>query len=280
MKKRFGKRFITFMLFLVLTIMIGVFPACAPSSTTNTGTDPDAPDGEPSEKTGPKYIAHKGYSSHYLGNTEASFVAAANRGFYGIETDIRKTKDGYFVCNHDATVVYDNGSELKISNNYLDTLTSSPLRNDKTEEVEYLCTFETYLRACKEGNKVAVIELKDYFGKSDIQRILNIIDEEYDREKVSFITFIYALLPIVRHEDPDIHLQYLTQTEGDPNIDLCLNAGISIDIKYTILTEEIVNDFHEAGLTVNAWTVNDNTTLRKVKRLGVDYVTTDVFYGD
>ena len=277
MKKRFGKRFITFMLFLVLTIMIGIFPACTPSSTTDTGTDPDAPDGEPSEKTGPKYIAHKGYSSHYLGNTEASFVAAANRGFYGIETDIRKTKDGYFVCNHDATVVYADGSELKISNNFLDTLTSSPLRNDKTEEAEYLCTFETYLRACKAGKKIAVIELKDYFTKSDLNTIFSIIDEEYDRAHVSFISFIYALLPQVREIDDTVELQFLSQTEDDPCFENCLKKGISIDVKDTILTKELVDEFHEAGLTVNVWTVNDRSVLKKVTALGVDYVTTDLF---
>ena len=280
MKKRFGKNIITFILFLVLTIMIGIFPACSASTGADKRVNPDAPDAEPAAKSGPKYIAHKGYSNRYLGNTEASFVAAANKSFYGIETDIRRTKDGHFVCNHDDSVVYADGSELKISTNYLDTLLSSPLKNDKTDKAEYLCTFETYLRACKAGKKTAVIELKDFFSKDELENILSIIDAEYDREHVWFISFSYLMLPQIKELDPSIELQYLSQTEDDPRFENCLKKGISIDVKDTILTKELVGTFHEAGLNVNVWTVNDRTVLKKVTALGVDYVTTDLFCED
>ena len=275
------KRFLAVLFsILFVTILLVILPACTTNRSESTEpTDIDAePEPQEEKESGPKFVAHKGYSKYYLGNTEAAFRAAASKSFYGIETDIRKTKDGHFVCNHDATVRYADNTEKRISSSTLEELLAAPIENNTTDSDEYLCTFETYLRACKEGNKVAVIELKDYFGKTDIQNILAIIDEEYDREKVSFITFIYALLPIVRHEDPDIELQYLSQTKDDPNIDLCLDSDISVDVKYTILTEEMVQSFHAAGLTVNVWTVNERSELRAVKALGVDYVTTDLFY--
>ena len=275
------KRFLAVLFsILFVTILLVILPACTTNRSESTEpTDIDAePEPQEEKENGPKFVAHKGYSKYYLGNTEAAFRAAASKSFYGIETDIRKTKDGHFVCNHDATVRYADNTEKRISSSTLEELLAAPIENNTTDSDEYLCTFETYLRACKEGNKVAVIELKDYFGKTDIQNILAIIDEEYDREKVSFITFIYALLPIVRHEDPDIELQYLSQTKNDPNIDLCLDSDISVDVKYTILTEEMIQSFHAAGLTVNVWTVNERSELRAVKALGVDYVTTDLFY--
>ena len=275
------KRFLAVLFsILFVTILLVILPACTTNRSESTEpTDIDAePEPQEEKESGPKFVAHKGYSKYYLGNTEAAFRAAASKSFYGIETDIRKTKDGHYVCNHDATVRYADNTEKRISSSTLEELLAAPIENNTTDSEEYLCTFETYLRACKEGNKVAVIELKDYFGKTDIQNILAIIDEEYDREKVSFITFIYALLPIVRHEDPDIELQYLSQTKDDPNIDLCLDSDISVDVKYTILTEEMVQSFHAAGLTVNVWTVNERSELRAVKALGVDYVTTDLFY--
>ena len=275
------KRFLAVLFsILFVTILLVILPACTTNRSESTEpTDIDAePEPQEEKESGPKFVAHKGYSKYYLGNTEAAFRAAASKSFYGIETDIRKTKDGHYVCNHDATVRYADNTEKRISSSTLEELLAAPIENNTTDSDEYLCTFETYLRTCKEGNKVAVIELKDYFGKTDIQNILAIIDEEYDREKVSFITFIYALLPIVRHEDPDIELQYLSQTKDDPNIDLCLDSDISVDVKYTILTEEMVQSFHAAGLTVNVWTVNERSELRAVKALGVDYVTTDLFY--
>ena len=48
-----------------------------------------------------RMIAHRGLSAIETENTTAAFIAAANRSYYGIETDIRRTADGKFVCLHD-----------------------------------------------------------------------------------------------------------------------------------------------------------------------------------
>ena len=46
------------------------------------------------DKKNVKVIAHRGVSGLERENTCASFVAAGNRSYYGIETDIHKTMDG------------------------------------------------------------------------------------------------------------------------------------------------------------------------------------------
>jgi len=253
------------------TIMMGAIPACTAES-------------------GPKFVAHRGYSHSYVDNTEEAFRAAADMGFYGIETDIRKTKDGYFVCNHDDTAQYADGTRMKISSYDLATLRSKPLANNKTDKDAYICTFETYLRACKSGGKVAVIELKEYFGAEDVQRILSLIDAEYDRKKVTFISFSYLALLEVKSVDRNIPLQYLSQELDDPKFDACIKDRISVDVKQyaqdskgvwkPLLTEELVKTFHDAGLTVNVWTVDDEADLQKALQTGVDYITTNVFYNE
>ena len=48
-----------------------------------------------------KLIAHRGVSGLECENTAAAFVAAGNRSYFGIETDIWRTADGQFLCNHD-----------------------------------------------------------------------------------------------------------------------------------------------------------------------------------
>ena len=250
---------------LTCTLLLGIVPACARSSS------------EPEVESGPKFIAHKGFSSAHLGNTEAAFRAAAEMGFYGIETDIRKTLDGYFVCSHDATVQYADGTEKKISMTKRSALLARPIKNEMTSGDAYLCTFETYLQACKDGNKVAVIELKDFTDEYDARTILGIVDAEYDRKKVMFISFSYTSLLSVKKVDPSIELQYLSQTENDRNLEYCFRDGVSIDVKQTLLTEELVQSFHDAGLKVNVWTVNEGTDLQRAEELGVDYITTDVF---
>lgn len=48
-----------------------------------------------------KFIAHRGLSGIETENTVAAFLAAANRSYYGIETDVHLTKDGKFILIHD-----------------------------------------------------------------------------------------------------------------------------------------------------------------------------------
>ena len=231
----------------------------------------------PEEAAGPRFIAHRGYRYAYPDNTESSFTAAASMDFYGIETDIHKTKDGCFVCNHDDSVTFADGSSLKINRSTFAELTAKPLLNYKTSEDVRLCTFETYLRICKAGNKVAVIELKGTFLPKDITSILEIVDEEYSRSRVCFISFNSLMLALVRAQDPTVELQYLSQTEDDPYFEDCLENGIHVSVRTTILTEELVAAFHAAGLKVNVWTVNDPSDLDLAVLYGVDYVTTDLF---
>ena len=48
-------------------------------------------------------IAHRGLSGIEKENTNSAFVAAGNRSYFGIETDIHVTLDGKFVVFHDDT---------------------------------------------------------------------------------------------------------------------------------------------------------------------------------
>ena len=48
-----------------------------------------------------KIIAHRGLSGLECENTNAAFVAAGNRSYFGIETDVHVTKDGKYIIIHD-----------------------------------------------------------------------------------------------------------------------------------------------------------------------------------
>ena len=53
------------------------------------------------DKNNVKIIAHRGLSGLECENTCAAFVAAGNRSYYGIETDVHVTKDGKIIVFHD-----------------------------------------------------------------------------------------------------------------------------------------------------------------------------------
>ena len=59
-----------------------------------------------------KMIAHRGLSGIEQENTNAAFVAAGNRSYYGIETDVHRTADGQYVIIHDDTTA-------RVTNGYL-----------------------------------------------------------------------------------------------------------------------------------------------------------------
>ena len=231
-----------------------------------------------SPRSNAKYVAHMGYSELHVGNTADAFRAAAESTFFGIETDIRETSDGVLVCHHDAEAILADGSKKKIATSTYAELTSGKLKNKNTGESFDLCSFEEYLGICKEGGKIAVIELKEQCDDAKLSRILSAIDLHYDRKKASFISFEYANLIALSKIDATLNLQYLSETKNDPHFTSCLEKKISIDVKQNILTKKLVKEFHAAGLTVNAWTINKKYDLSIARIKGVDYVTTDCFH--
>ena len=75
-----------------------------------------------------KMIAHRGYSKYELENTKEAFLAAANRSYFGIETDITLLKDRSMVLFHD--------DDLKRLANMIEIF---ELGNDSSLKVECLC---------------------------------------------------------------------------------------------------------------------------------------------
>lgn len=230
------------------------------------------------KKSKPRFIAHRGYSGKYQDNTAEAFRAAVEAGFYGIETDIYETADGYLVCNHDREVLFADGTKKEIRSSTFAELTEKPIKNTKTDSDLYLCTFEDYLRICAEGKVQAVIEIKELSSKEKTLEMLAKTDELYDRTKTSFIDFNLDTLLYLQSVDPTLSLQYLSETKRDENFETCLEKGISISVRQTVLTKSLAKKFHEKNLTVNVWTVNKTFDLQIVRIKQVDYVTTNVFY--
>ena len=231
-----------------------------------------------SPKSSPEFVAHRGYSSKFRPNTLGAFEAAAAESFWGIETDIRFTRDGVLVCEHDESVSFKDGTSLAVASNDLSTLRAKPLKNDVNGDEVYLATFAEYLGACKKGNKIAVVELKGTYSTAEIKRILAAVDESYERAKCVFIAFDYGNLSRLKAEDASLTLQYLSDKKNDPQFSKALEDGVSIDIETKCVTKKLVERFHKKGLKVNVWTVNDAWNLNKARRALADYVTTDLYH--
>lgn len=224
-------------------------------------------------------IAHRGYSGIYPENTELAFIEAAKHGSGGAETDIRRTSDGVYVTSHNSSVVLKDGIELEIAEHTYAELTAQPLKNKKTLDKVYLCTLERYLEIMKQYDMVCFIELKGEFSDEQVKEIFDLCALKYDLSRCIMQSFRFENLLKARELFPDLPLM-LTYGEGDAGYECCFDYGFSIDAEYTVITEEMVNEFHERGLEVAVWTANELLSLSYARSLGVDYIESDVFGGN
>jgi len=223
-------------------------------------------------------IAHKGYSGKYLENTDMAFTKAALNGFGGAETDVRFTKDGVFVCNHNETAKFKDGTEMEIASSTYAELAAQPLFNDKTADDIYLCTFRRYLEICKQHRMICFIELKGEYSDAQIAECLNLAAEVYELSMCILQSFQIDNLVKARGMFPELRFM-LTWGKDRGDYSRCFDYGFEIDSSYWSLSPKLIHDFHKRGLKVACWTVNSKRILLCCRLLGVDYIESDYFGG-
>lgn len=231
------------------------------------------------EKKNTLMVAHRGLSGIEPENTNAAFVAAANRSYFGIETDIHKTIDGEFVVSHDNHLARTAGVEIDTESSTLAELQSIPLFDidGVADRIDLRTpTLANYIKLCKRYEKHSVLELKDNFTDADIAGILEVIDSYGYFENVTFISFVYDNLVKVKAQRPSAKCEYLFSTPNKVSIEQLVADGFNVDIHHAALTRELIEEYHSAGLTVNCWTVNDKERAEELISYGVNYITTNI----
>ncbi len=223
-------------------------------------------------------IAHRGYSSAYPDNTEIAFLKAAENGSGGAETDVRITRDGVYVTNHNEDVDFADGTSLYVSESTYEELTAKPMENDKSDDVVYLCTFRRYLEIMKENNMICFIELKGAYTREQVKGVFEMVREVYDLSRCILQSFDVDNLIMARELFPELPLM-LTYGSCESGYERCFDYGFSIDAEYTVITKEMIEEFHSRGLEVALWTVNDTEALEYCRSLDVDYIESDCFGG-
>lgn len=224
-------------------------------------------------------VAHRGLSGIEAENTNSAFVAAGNRSYYGIETDIRRTLDGRFIVNHDGNLKRISGEDLNVEETELEALQNVILFDkDGTKDRLDLrpCTLENYISICKKYEKHCVLELKSDFTDEETERFVEIIKAFDYLYNVTFISFVYDNLVKVRRLLPKQSVQYLFSTLTDEIIDKIKRDKFDADVSYKSLTKEQVEMLHKAGIKVNVWTVDSKETAEALAEWGVDYITTNI----
>lgn len=227
----------------------------------------------------PLMVAHRGLSGIEKENTHGAFIAAGNRSYYGIETDIHRTLDGKYVCMHDFDTARVGIDKLVVEESTYDTLRSLKLcgKDGKKDRAD-ICipSLAEYIAICRRYDKVAVCELKGGFTKDEIIEICAIIAAEGWIHRTVFISFTLQNLIHLREYLPKQAAQFLFS--GDPkDVPEILNEyDLDLDIYYKDLSTELCEKVHSDGHKINVWTIDDPEDAAELVRMGVDFITSNI----
>jgi len=229
----------------------------------------------------PRMVAHRGLSGLERENTCAAFVAAGNRSYFGIETDVHCTADGQYVIIHDDTTTRVTGQELVVEETDMATLRQLRLFDVGTDLPRGdLClpTLEEYITICKKYEKAAVLELKNRMPDEAVWEIAEIVTDLGYMENTVFISFSLDNLIALRAKYPEQKAQYLVSRIEDPEglLEKLKMHRLDLDARHTALTRELVERIHAEGLEVNVWTVDTPEDADRVMAMGVDYITSNI----
>ena len=213
-------------------------------------------------------VAHRGVSGLETENSIPAFIAAGNRSYYGVETDVHVTKDGKFVVIHDNQTGRVSQDNIEVENSTYELLRKislndiCPAAGMEGETYESISgrpdlvipNLKEYVSICKKYKKVCVLELKNEFQPEDIDRMLEEITALHYLEHMVFISFSLNNMIYLRKALPEQELYYLTGAYNEEILQALKEYKLNLDIYYPVLTKEIVEELHSEGIKVNCWT--------------------------
>ena len=224
-------------------------------------------------------IAHRGCSGLEQENTHAAFIAAGNRSYFGIETDIHATVDGNFIIIHDDTTERVAGEKLVVEETTYEDLRNLQLLQKDGQKARTdlrLSNLEEYIGLCKYYDKIAVLELKGHLTKEAVWEICDRIESMGYLENVIFISFAMMNLIYVREKLPNQQVQYLVTECNEETYARILKHRMDLDIYYKRLTPELVEKCHKDGMKVNCWTCDTIEDAERMISYGVDFITSNI----
>lgn len=231
------------------------------------------------EDSGTKFIAHRGYSTKYFQNTVQAFEAAGKESFFqAIETDVRMTKDGVFVCSHDDDPFVD--SSVLISKSDYKDIKDLPLDVskekadiDKTENYR-IPTLAEYLNICYESRKGAFVELKVDFENKEAKRVFDEVNAVLNYKDFVFCSFYKDVLDRIYEYKSFASIQLFTANSTKAFFYTKMGYNICVN-KKLLKNDERIKRAHKGDVWIGAYTVNDVEEARRLIKMGVDYLTCD-----
>lgn len=221
-----------------------------------------------------RIIAHRGYWQTQPPTTENSLKALENAQklkIYGAEFDVRMTKDGVLVINHD-----EHHAKMEISETDF-----KELRKVKLSNGENFPTLKDYLKKGKKDSSLKlIVEIKPDKTKEKEDELtaktVRMIKDMKLESQSEFISFSLNICKEIKKLEPSFKVQYL---KGELSPQQIKDEGLDgIDYHYSIFQKNPgwIAEATALGLITNAWTVNDIAVYEELKKQNIGFVTTNI----
>jgi len=227
----------------------------------------------------PVFVGHRGCLKGVSNTAEAYRNGVDVYGYKGLECDVRVTSDGEYVILHDETTA-SLGGNLTVTSSTLAQLKAEALTQTRSG-ITYtgtICTVSEYLDICKEKNAFPLIELKWTTGinNSDMSKfagLMDLVESKGLKDKAIFLTSMKSSIEYIRTNYPTVTCQFLTGQYWANHFDWCLQWQVNPSIQAGYFDIQTTKKFHDAGLQVAVWTVDDQANYKKYGDMGVYMMT-------
>jgi len=221
-------------------------------------------------------VAHRGFwnceEAGYAKNSIAALRCAQEHGFWGSEFDVNMTEDGVLIVYHDSDV---KGKKIE-KHPY------SEFKDFKIKNGEVIPTIDMFLEQGKKyPETMLVYELKPHSCDEVEDRFVEITIEKLkehgllDPSRVMFISFSIHICEVLAQKLPEFTVQLLGSSKSPEQL---AEKGINgVDYNHGVYKthKKWYKQARKNGMSVNAWTVNDEKDMKKMLKMGVDMLTTD-----
>jgi glycerophosphoryl diester phosphodiesterase len=216
----------------------------------------------------PLVIAHRGSSGELPENTLAAFALAVRQGADWIETDLHLTKDGAVVLTHDAELG-GLGAPGEVRERTLAEIQA--LDAGGGEPVPTLCeVLDRFASHVAFNLELKRGERADYEGLE--ATVLGEVERRGLLGRMLFSSFYDPVLARLRSLSPAARLGLLLSVRYPRGaIERARSLGAeTLHPEAPLVTRELVDAAHAAGLAVLPFTVDDPGEMERLLRLGVD----------
>lgn len=192
-------------------------------------------------------IAHRGNFAQvdYPENSRASLKSALALDIYGVECDVRQTKDGILIICHDKEF-----DGLNISETSYLKLCNHLLKNGET-----LPTLEEYLKIYKNSHSKAklIIELKS----CSVTDVISLVELYALQDSVEFLSFDIDYCDRLVNLGYGSKVYYLDGALSPHEVFERGYAGIDYDVNVLKSNQNWIPEAKSLGLKVGVWIVDD-----------------------